>query len=165
MTSFNPQKEYLSQRVETASPVELIRLLYDAATQKLEEALAALYAGDILKRGRAITRTVEILAELQMSLRCDINPKYTNTLSGLYSYMQQRLIRAHAEQSEALLQEVARLLATLREGWLGAMQNLSSSEAGAAPQQLQAETPSAADANPYSSGPVSAPQPARSWSL
>jgi flagellar protein FliS len=161
----NRHKEYLSQRVETASAVELIRMLYEAGLQRLEEALAAYYAGDILKRGRAVTRAIEILAELQMSLRCDVQPEYSNTLAGLYSYMQQQLIRAHAEQSETRLQEVAALLRTLLEGWIGAMQNLSATADSAAITEPQPETPAGSVSNPYSAGSPSAPPAVRSWQL
>ena len=51
----NRQNEYLLQRVETASPVELIRILY-GALQAVDQASLALHAGDILKRGRAVTK-------------------------------------------------------------------------------------------------------------
>ncbi|MBZ5610071.1 MAG: flagellar export chaperone FliS [Acidobacteriia bacterium] len=161
----NRQNEYLSQRVETASPVELIRILYEAALRTLDEALAALYSGDILKRGRAVTKAIEILSELQMSLRCDVQPEYSNTLAGLYSYMQQQLIRAHAEQSESRLQEVARLLRTLLEGWIGAMQNLATGTESHAALESQPEAHAASTSNPYSTDSPSAPPAVRSWRL
>ncbi len=56
-----------------------------------------------------------------MSLRCDVQPEYSNTLAGLYSYMQQQLIRAHAEQSEACCRKLLVCCARLLEGWTGAM--------------------------------------------
>lgn len=160
----NRQKEYLQQRVENASPAELIRILYEAAIHTLEEALAALYAGDILKRGQAVNKAIEILSELQMSLRCDVQPEYSNTLGGLYGYMQRQLIRAHAEQSEAPLQEVARLLRTLAEGWTGAMQNLARGAEEQPAPESRTEAPAAAGSNPYSGSPT-APPAARSWQL
>jgi flagellar secretion chaperone FliS len=159
----NRQKEYLLQRIETASPLDLIRILYEAALERVNEALTALHSGDIIKRGHAVTKAIEILSELQMSLRCDVQPEYSNTLSGLYSYMQQQLIRAHAEQSESLLQEVARLLGTLLEGWMGAVENLASETGKQDAPQHRPETPAAFDSNPY--GSASAAPRVRSWQL
>ena len=110
MTPTNPHKEYLSSRVAAATPVELTRMLYEGAVQAVQEALTAQGAGDILTRGTAVTKAVEILGELRFSLRRDVAPQYCDTLSGLYGYLQNRLIQAHAEKSESMLQEVLQLI-------------------------------------------------------
>jgi len=92
-----------------------------------------------------------------------VDPAYCDTLGGLYSYLQRQLIRAHAEKSESLFQEVRRLLCTLLEGWIGAIENLSSSER----QGLKAdgETPEtvrrAGSSLPY--GTVETATSKRSW--
>src|SRR5258708_28805677 len=132
MTPTNPRKEYISNRVAAASPVELTRMLFEGAVQAVQEAVTAHRAGDILARGNAVTRAVEILGELRFSLRRDVAPQYCDTLSGLYGYLQNRLIQAHAEKSESMLQEVVRLIQTLLEGWIGAMDNLNALEAAVA---------------------------------
>ena len=71
---------------------------------------------------------MQILGELRFSLRRDVAPQYCDTLSGLYGYLQSRLIQAHAEKSESMLQEVQGLIQTLLDGWIGAMQNLRALE-------------------------------------
>ena len=107
-------------------------MLYEGATQAVQEAITAHRGGDILARGNAVTKAVEILGELRFSLRRDVAPQYCDTLSGLYGYLQNRLIQAHAEKSESMLQEVAALIQTLLEGWIGAMRNLSGEDAASA---------------------------------
>jgi flagellar biosynthetic protein FliS len=99
-------------------------MLYEGATQAVQEAITAHRSGDILARGNAVTKAVEILGELRFSLRRDVAPQYCDTLSGLYGYLQRRLIQAHAEKSEGMLQEALGLIQTLLEGWIGAMHNL-----------------------------------------
>ncbi len=131
MTPTNPHQEYLASRVAAATPVELTRMLYEGAIQAVEEALTAHRGGDILARGNAVTKAVQILGELRFSLRRDVAPQYCDTLSGLYGYLQNRLIQAHAEKSESMLQEVLQLVQTLLEGWTGAMRNLDALGAGA----------------------------------
>ena len=132
MTPKHPHQEYVASRVSAATPMELTRMLYEGAVQAVQEAVAAHRAGDIIARGNAVTRAVEILGELRFSLRRDVAPQYCDTLSGLYSYLQQRLIQAHAEKSESMLQEVTKLIQTLLEGWIGAMYNLSALDAATA---------------------------------
>jgi hypothetical protein len=110
---------------------------------------------------------VEILGELRFSLRRDVAPQYCDTLSGLYGYLQNRLIQAHAEKSESMLQEGARLIQTLLEGWIGAMGNLNTLDAAVGKVAEHGSAEAAAPAlsaasNPYSSKPGAEPQN-RSW--
>lgn len=165
MTASTRQKEYLAIRIATASPMELVRMLYEGAVQSVQEAIQALHSGDILARGQAVNKAIEILAELRMSLRRDVQEQYSNTLAELYGYIQHQLIRAHSEQSEPLLQEASRLLSTLLEGWAGAIEKLAVAEpAGtAAPTGQVSETVIAS--NPYSSESPGLRLESRTWQL
>jgi flagellar secretion chaperone FliS len=161
----NQHQEYLKHRVQTASPVELIRILYEAAVQSMDEAVRALQSGDILERGRAVTKTIEILSELRIALRYDVQQEYCSTLAGLYSYMQGQLIRAHSEQSENLLLEVSRLLHTLLDGWTGAMENLNAAQQPSPAADVSAPASTPGEQNPYSAEPAGAGSLVRSWQL
>lgn len=161
VNALNRQKEYLLNRVRTASPVELVNILYETALQSTEEALAALRSGDVLKRGQAVNKATQVLFELLGSLRHDVQKEYSDNLAALYAYMHRQLSRAHAEKSEALFEEVARLLRTLLEGWQGAMENLASHPSVADSAQ---EPPAPIQAGPYFGELASEPK-ARSWHL
>src|ERR1700744_5676220 len=171
MTPTKPHQEYIASRVAAATPVELTRMLYEGGVQAVQEALAAHRAGDILLRGNAVTRAVEILGELRFSLRRDVAPQYCDTLSGLYGYLQNRLIQAHAQKSESMLQEVLQLIQSLLEGWIGAMQNLDALDAGitgsaeaAASEPVAVSVASNPYSSPYSSRKLAASEPQnRSW--
>lgn len=167
MTPSNPHKEYISSRVASATPVELTRMLYEGAVQAAREAVTAHRAGDIIARGNAVTKAVEILGELRFSLRREVAPQYCDTLSGLYGYLQNRLIQAHAEKSESMLQEVTGLIQTLLDGWIGAMHNLGALDAalsnGAEQHGAPAPAPASSGAsNPYSAKAGAEPE-SRSW--
>jgi flagellar protein FliS len=168
MTPSDIRKEYISSRVTSATPMELTRLLYEGAVQSVEEAVAAHRAGDILARGNAVTKTVQILGELRFALRREVNPQYCDTLAGLYGYLQRRLIQAHAEKSESMLREVQALIQTLLEGWVGAMDNLSGERKGeveaaasTASASMASAATSAGASNPYS--PEAGGPQNRSW--
>ena len=165
MTPSTRQKEYLAIRITTASPMELVRILYEAAVQSVQEAVRALHSGDILGRGQAINKAIEILAELRVSLRRDAQEQYSNTLTELYGYIQHQLIRAHAEQSESLLQEASRLLTTLLEGWSGAMEKSSPSQESGLATQVGQEADPVSAANPYSSASPGLRLESRTWQL
>jgi len=138
-------------------------MLYEGAVQAVDQALEGLRSGDVLRRGKAVSKAVEILTELRVSLRREVNPEYCDTLGGLYSYLQRQLIRAHAEKSESLFQEAARLLRTLLDGWTGAMENLKTGqEEGGAAEPDHAATPLSSTL-PYSREPAETKTAGRSW--
>lgn len=109
---------YLESRILSADGVELVRILYQAALESVEKARRHLREGDIAARSRAITRATAVIAELAVSLDHDAGGALSRNLLELYDYMQRRLLEANFCQSEPMLAEVSRLLATLLEGWM-----------------------------------------------
>jgi flagellar protein FliS len=108
---------YFEQMILTASPVELIRLLYERAISSVREARRHLESRRIPERGKSINQAYSILAELSGSLRTDVAPELAARLQGLYSYIQRRLLEANLQQTDAPLAEALGLLSTLAEGW------------------------------------------------
>jgi flagellar secretion chaperone FliS len=164
MTPSDIRKEYISSRVSAATPMELTRMLYEGAIQSVQEAVAAHRLGDLIARGNAVTKAVEILGELRFSLRREVNPQYCDTLAGLYGYLQRRLIQAHAEKSESMLREVQALIQTLLDGWVGAIDNIEGKQSGEPEKAAEGagSNSSAVNAsNPYSPEPETSQN--RSW--
>ncbi len=112
---------YLENRVMSATPEELIKMLYDAGIEAVGRARLHLKDGDIAARTRQITRAQAILAELAASLNHEVAPKLTGQLADLYDYMIRRLTDAQIKQEDAPLAEVSRLMATLLDGWMETM--------------------------------------------
>lgn len=112
------QDIYLESRILSADGVELVRILYQAALESVEKARRHLKEGDIAARSREITRAAAVLSELAVSLDLDAGGALSRNLLELYDYMQRRLLEANFLQSEPILAEVSRLLATLLEGWM-----------------------------------------------
>ena len=109
--------QYFEQMVLTASPVELIRLLYQRAITSVQSAREHLKRGRIMERGIAIDNVYLVLTQLNMSLNPAEAPDLAKRLAGLYTYMQGRLLEANLEQQDAPMAEVLALLTTLEEGW------------------------------------------------
>jgi flagellar protein FliS len=113
----NPYEQYLENSVLTASPVELVTMLYRIAIEATGDAKVCLQSGDIEGRTKAINRAFEALMELITSLDLTNGGDVADNLLRLYSYMQQRVLQAQCEQDAAPLDEVAKLLTTLNEAW------------------------------------------------
>lgn len=110
---------YLESRIESANPIDLVRLLYQGATSAVRDARKHLAAGEIAARSRAISRAYAILGELAVSLDHRAGGDLSLRLAGLYDYMQRRLLEANFQQADPPLVEVLGLLTTLGEAWDG----------------------------------------------
>ena len=115
----NAHDAYLENRVMSADPLELVRMLYAAAVERVGEARRHLATGDIAARSRAISKATEVIAELDGSLDHTRGGELSRRLQELYTYMRQRLLEANFRQEDSPLAEVAGLLSTLMEAWQG----------------------------------------------
>jgi flagellar protein FliS len=111
---------YLESRILTADPMELVRILYRLAIDRVREARGHLEKGDIAARAKAISTASQAIGELHGSLNLEAGGEIARRLSELYDYMQRRLLEATLRQSIEPLDEVLGLLSTLSEAWQGA---------------------------------------------
>ena len=106
-----------------ANPHRLIVMLYQGARQAIAQARMHLQQGGVTAvaaRGEAISKAIRIIESgLQASLNVEAGGEIGERLNALYAYMARRLFEANVKQSEAMLVEVDRLLATLEEAWIG----------------------------------------------
>ena len=152
--SMNANDRYLEAKVMSASPVELVRMLYRRALSAVGAARRHLAEGDIRARSREISTAMEIAVELAGSLNREKGGEVALRLAALYDYMGRRLIDANLHQDDRALAEVEGLLATLDEGWAG----LNDAGAPAAPPAHEEfAAPSAGPVYGYTPEPVYSP--------
>lgn len=108
---------YLEAEVLGADPLKLVNLLYSGALEAIAAARRHLADGRIGPRSKQIMKAWDILHELTQSLDHARGGELARDLAALYTYAQQRLLDANAQQSDAPLAEVEKLLATLAEAW------------------------------------------------
>lgn len=108
--------------VESASPHRLVQMLMAGCLQRIAEAKGALARGDKAARGEAIGKAIDIVAGLQSSLNKEVPSSLPQQLDSLYQYVQQRLLSANVKADGEMLDEVAGLMRTIKEGWDGISQ-------------------------------------------
>ena len=113
----NWKSAYLESRILSASPMELVNILYEHAILEIEEARLSLVNGGIQARSRSISKATAIISELQSSLDHEAGGEIAANLARLYQYMRERLVAGNLEQSDSPLAEVSSLLASLGEAW------------------------------------------------
>jgi flagellar protein FliS len=115
----NAHDSYMESRVLSADPIELVKMLYQAAVSEVRDARRHLANRDIVQRARAISKANAIVTELAVSLDHEHGGEVSRGLARLYDYMGRRLIEANFQQADRPLDEVLKLLLTLAEGWEG----------------------------------------------
>jgi len=114
----NPSaRTYQTQQVMTASPAQLVAMLYDRAILSLREAVRAIEAGDIQARFNANKRACEIITHLWTTLDIERGGEIAANLSRLYSFMLSRLAFVDVRNDPEPALEAIALLEPLRESW------------------------------------------------
>ncbi|MDR0311653.1 MAG: flagellar export chaperone FliS [Acidobacteriota bacterium] len=108
---------YHEMNVNTAPPVHLVVMLYEAAIRSLEEARGHMERKDIAGRAKAVNKCSAIISELQSSLNLREGGEIASSLNRLYDYMKSTLLRASVEQNPDLVVEVLGLLENLCSAW------------------------------------------------
>jgi len=112
----DPYAAYLETNVLGATPLELVRMLYAGALDAVRTARTCLANGQIAERARAVSKAVEIVAELNNSLDLSAG-ELPQHLARLYDYIQRRLLDGNFQQTDAPFAEAQGLLETVAEAW------------------------------------------------
>ena len=115
-------RTYQVQSILTASPGQLILLLYDGALRFLAQAHAALEtpAGDphrIEVINRNLQKAQNIVVELQSAINHEAGGAVAANLDQLYDYFNRRLLEANIKKELGPVVEIERLLQELRDAW------------------------------------------------
>jgi flagellar protein FliS len=108
---------YLSQQVLNASPARLVFMLYERAIASLQEAVAAIDAGQIEARWRANKRATEIVSHMWTTLDRERGGEIAANLHRLFAYMLRRLPDIDMKNDRNTATEVIQLLLPLRDAW------------------------------------------------
>lgn len=111
----NLYDRYRNDAVNTASPMDLIIMLYDGCIKQIH--LARLYEEDknVAERSNAIQKAQDILDELMRSL--DMGIPLSADLLKLYDFMSEELYQANMKRDMARMEPVEAMLTELRDAW------------------------------------------------
>jgi len=115
-------RTYRSNSILTASPGQLVLMLFDGALNAL--AIARTACDDPTGDPRRfeiihaqLTKAQRIIAELQGTLNMEAGGEFAKTMYRLYDYYDRRLIEANMKKQSAPIAEVERLLGDVRSAW------------------------------------------------
>jgi flagellar protein FliS len=114
--ALNARRAYNESAVLTASPEQLVVMLYDGAIRSLRQSAEAMRRGE-RERARSRMRAGEgIIDELNNSLDMR-HGEIPSRLRSIYFYCKRRLIHANVHGDPDAIDTVVELLSDLREAW------------------------------------------------
>ena len=120
-------KQYQSVNVNAqvieADPHRLIQMLLEGGLQRIAQAKGAIEYGNIPLKGELIGKAMGIIGGLRDAVDTEKGGDIAPNLDNLYAFMQQRLSQANLNNDPAMLDEVAKLLREIKEGWDGIRQS------------------------------------------
>jgi len=108
---------YRGVQLNTASPAQLVVMLYDGTLRFVGEADEALGRDDRARAGERIGRALAIVDELAATVEPTHAPELAENLIALYGFCKRRLLAANLERDRKALADVVAALSPLREAW------------------------------------------------
>ena len=119
----NPYAQYKNTQIQTATPGQLILLLYEGGIKFCKLAKVSIEENNIMNANNYIIKAQDIVSELMNSLDMKSGIEIANNLYSLYDYMLTKLIDANLKKNIDDLEEVQKLLEELRDSWKIAVKN------------------------------------------
>lgn len=112
----DPRKEYLKQGVMTASPAELVAMLYGACVKNLKLAVMAYEESkDICTTNNCLIKAQRIISELMNCL--DMNIELSAQLMRVYDFMLRELRSANVHKDMSRVEAIINMLESMRDTW------------------------------------------------
>ncbi|MFJ2362839.1 flagellar export chaperone FliS [Pseudomonas sp. NPDC087697] len=111
------QKVGAQAQTSEASPHRLVQMLMEGGLDRIAQAKGAMERKDIPGKGVLISKAIDIIGGLREGLDLENKADEVGELDNLYVYMMKRLAEANIQSDPKILDEVADLLGTVKEGW------------------------------------------------
>jgi len=121
LKSNNPLNIYRKTATTTASPGELVLMLFDGALRFMTAAEIGFQEENFARRNEQIhnniLRAQAIITELQATLNMEVGGEFSENLYRLYDFMQNQLSQANREKNIDKIKVVVGFVQDIREAW------------------------------------------------
>ena len=109
---------HAASSISEASPHKLVALLFDACHENLATAKGAMKRGETKRKAESLKKAMEIIVQLQAVLDFEKGGVIATRLDDLYTFCTNRLALANAINDTAMVDEVYKVIAELKLGWV-----------------------------------------------
>lgn len=115
-------QQYQQNSILTASPEQILIMLYDGAIRFTRQAMIGIEDGRPSVKAEGVSRAMAIITEFSNTLDHEIGGEIASNLDGLYSFMIRELTQATVSDDMDKLKVVEGLLIDLRQTWVEAVE-------------------------------------------
>ena len=115
----NPYQKYQNNSVLTASPEELILMLYNGAIKFCNQAVDAIEQNNIPKSNEYILKAQKIISELRVTL--DKKYAVAEDMDRMYEFIYHLLVQANISKDVEKLNTATQFIREFRDTWREAM--------------------------------------------
>lgn len=115
-------QQYQQNQILTASPEQILVMLYDAAIRFTRQAVIGIETGDRVQKLEGVSRAMAIITEFANTLDHNIGGEIAADLDALYAFMNNELGKANLNNDIEKLKVVETLLVDLRGTWAEAIE-------------------------------------------
>jgi flagellar protein FliS len=126
----NAYAQYKNTQIQTATPGQLILLLYEGGIKFCKLAKLSVDENNIMNANKYIIKCQDIVTELMASLDMSKGGDIAKNLYSVYDYMLTQLVEANLKKDKQKLDEVQKLLEELRDSWKVAIKNTGGVKGG-----------------------------------
>jgi flagellar secretion chaperone FliS len=127
----NAYQKYKQTSIQSASREKLLLMLYEGAIKFLKLGIVAAEQKKIADRGSNIGRCYDIILELNNTLDHKVAPEIAKNLEQLYMFITDKLTQGNISGDPQPLREALKVLETLYEGWVKAVEQLKKENSAA----------------------------------
>lgn len=109
--------QYKKNAINTASPLQLVIMLYDGCLRFMTNAEQAMDRQDIFHQNENCQRAQNIITELISTLDMDRGGEIATNLFQLYNYAFDQLVLANINDDKQALRQAMKVFEELRQSW------------------------------------------------
>nr|WP_320132977.1 flagellar export chaperone FliS [uncultured Holophaga sp.] len=113
----NANNHYLTQKINGATPEQLMILLLEGGQRFMTQAIDAIRKRDIPLKARMVNRVSAIIEELAVQLNLDEGGELVANLSSLYDWWLFELFEASQKNDTGRMEGILRQMGDMRNTW------------------------------------------------
>jgi len=109
--------QYVKNRMATATPAQLVAMLFDGAIAAMRRAADAEASGRRPEASEQLVKAQRIVTELRCSLDFEAGGRVARELDRIYEFIWHQLVAANVRRDPLLVMRCVELLLPLRDAW------------------------------------------------
>jgi len=115
---------YRENAVRSATPIELVVILFEAAIEDMRRAVSAIQTRDIEERAAAVRHAMLILQQLQGTLDFERGGQVAKQFEQFYNLIRAKLLESQLRNSPELMSQQIQFMSEVRDCWAEAKKQI-----------------------------------------